>query len=284
MKNLLILIVISVSCGGVLLAKTNQPFFQEDTAKSLTAEFRRSSKAPKTVNWAGNWTRPFRHAKAGLKITKISAKKIRFSIDALAGANIGEISGTADVSGNKALFDDRRQKNSDKTGCVLLFTHKGAEIEIKQSDECSNYGGAGVVFIGDYKRGNPPLEPRNLFDADVFPNAKIDAEFRKLVGRDYQTFLDSFQMISEDEDADNLGAKVYSACVRGICNYMAGIIMYDQKGRIWAAVMSENKKTEENELNYFTNDSAWSDKLPETINKWKNESRAEAKVVYRNKK
>lgn len=266
-----------------------QTVFAQDE-RDFLAEFNKPDKKlnAKKNQWAGKWTYPSRFYGAELNIKILSPNKFKFTITAFNGANSGEISGAAVVKGNKAYFDDRigAKKTSEANGCRLLFTNKGKIVDLEQSTECNSYGGLGVTFGRGYVKGKTSLIETNFVTNEVFQNDALDGKFKVLVGKEYKRFLDSFQTPVEDKDSDGLNAKVFSACVRGMCPWNAAIIMYDGRENIWAAVVNvdDEKMTY---VYYFTNNSAWKDKLPKTFESWiqdKRESNENLTVVYKNKK
>lgn len=277
--NLILLFITVFGIGNI--------FAQKQSENDLLAQFQKADQK-KVSRWSGVWSYPSRYTPSTLTVKVVSAAKIKFDINALNGANVGEISGMAKVRGNKAYFDDREStaEDSEKKGCRLLFINQGKSVTVKQSDECSYYGGNGVYFAGDYAKGKPKATADNFVKREVFPNPELDRKFKTLVGKDYEKFLDSFHLISEDEDLDALEVKVFSACVRGICPSMAGIIMFDAKGNIWAAVINDENQ-EKTSVHYYTNVAAWTDKLPKTIDAWiadKYETNESLTVIYKNKK
>jgi hypothetical protein len=238
--------------------------------------------------WVGEWNFSDSFQPGKLIIKPLSNNKFKFTLTASNGANQGEISGVAKVKGSKAFFDDREstEKDAPKEGCLLTFTNKGASIAVKQNQKCSYYAGNAVYFEGDYAKGKAKKTNDTFVKREVFPNAAIESKFKLLTGKDYQKFLDSFQLIYDETDADGLGAKVLSGCVRGICPWNTGIIMFDAKGNIWAAVMSLDGKNKAF-ANYYTNVATWSDKLPKTIENWVTDKRQlneDLTIVYKNKK
>ena len=244
--------------------------------------------AQKKYVWNGEWNVSSSFEPARLTIKTLSGNKFKFHLDASNGANVGEISGVAKIKGNKAFFDDREStaKDAPKEGCLLTFTNKGASIEVKQNEKCTHYAGNAVYFEGDYTKGKAQKLNDNFVKRKVFPNIKLDQKFKLLTGKDYQNFLDSFQLISPEEDLDGLGATGFSACVRGICPYYAGIIMFDAKGNLWAAVIFIDDKNK-TFVNYYTNVSAWTDKMPKTLENWVDDKRSandDLTVIFKNKK
>jgi hypothetical protein len=244
--------------------------------------------AQKRFAWRGVWSVPSRFTPSTLTIKTVSTTSFRFEIDAMNGANMGEVSGVAKIRGNKAFFNDSQSKDKDsRYGCKLTFTHRGAFIDVDMNDQCRSYAGSGVYFGAKYYKGKPKIREDNFVVLEVFPNPALDRKFKTLVGKDYEKFLDSFHQIYPEDDLDGMGAKSFSACVRGICPYTAGIIMYDKQGQIWAAVLDDSAE-DMIFARYYTNADGWTDKLPKTIDKWIAEKRelndGKLTVVFKNKR
>jgi len=244
--------------------------------------------AQKKNRWNGEWNITSRYTPSTLRIKPFSGNRFAFKVEAMNGANMGEVSGIAAIRGNKAYFDDRKstKKDADKYGCLLTFTIKGGSITVRQNQKCSSYAGLGVFFEGDYLRGKPRKFTEDFVELGVFPNIQLDRKFKLLTGKDYETFLDAFHQIYPDEDLDGLKAKVFSACVRGICPWHAGIIIFTTQGKFWAAVMNVDKDVKPT-VRYYTNVRAWTDKLPKTIEKWideKRENNDELTIAFKSKK
>jgi hypothetical protein len=245
--------------------------------------------AQKPYLWSGVWSVPSRFTPSTLTIKAVSPTSFTFEIDAMNGANMGAVSGIAKIKGNMAYFDDRWSINKadDKYGCKLTFRHKGTFIDVSMSDECFSYAGSGVYFGDKYYRGKQKVREADFVVLEVFPDLTLDRKFKALVGADYEKFLDSFHQIYPEDDLDSLGAKAFSACVRGICPFTAGIIMYDKQGNFWAAVLDDGAE-DKIFARYYTNAGGWEDKLPQTLEKWIAEKRGlndgNLTVVYKNKK
>lgn len=84
-----------------------------------------------------------------------------------------------------------------------------------------------------------------------------------MVGRDYQWFVDSMGMVTQEEDLDGFGAKVYQGTVRGLSTIVEAIIMFNGAGKMWAAVIDGEV------VKYYTTDPDFKNKLPRTIEKWR---------------
>lgn len=267
-----------VGFGGyfsVLNAQTDlQKKFQKNGAKAKS-------------NWNGKWTRASRFYNAEIKIKSISPTQINFELVALNGANSGEIKGKAKIRGNMAFFDDQQPKNnSGEENCQILMNVKNSNISIDTSKGCEGYGGLGVNFEGEYEKGNGKTAETDFVYLKVFPGKILDDKFKKLVGvPEYENFLNAFQLINEEEDLDGFNAKVFSACVRGICISATGIIMFNSSGEIWAAV-ADDKYPKDYFVKYYTNVAAWRGKLPKTVETWTNQKKSDNQrltVIYKSK-
>ena len=93
------------------------------------------------------------------------------------------------------------------------------------------------------------------------------------MGRDYELFVDSMAMISEEDDLDELGAKVVRGGVRGLFTIVEAIIIYRDADNMWAAVIDEDV------VKYYTTVPEFQNRLPRTIEKWR-ESFKEKKVLF----
>jgi hypothetical protein len=239
------------------------------------------------VEWRGLWSVPSRFTGSHLTINAVLGEKFKFDLQAYNGANEGAISGTATVKGAKAFFDDRNstEKDAEKRGCRLTFTHKGEFIDVEETSECAFYKGNAVAFAGEYYQRAMVVKESDFVVLGVFPNKTVDAGFKKLVGDDYEKFLGAFHLINEDENLDAFGAKVFSACVRGVCPWNAGIIMFDETGKFWAARIDADT-TDKAFVNYYSNAPEWTDKLPKTIEGWLNEKKKmneNVEIIYKSK-
>jgi hypothetical protein len=238
--------------------------------------------------WNGEWNVTSRYTPSTLTIKQVSGNRFSFKVEAMNGANMGEVKGVASIKGNKAYFDDRKstKKDSEKNGCILTFTNKGSKITINQNEKCSYYAGSGVGFEGDYLKGKPRKYNEDFVERGVFPNINLDRKFKLLTGKDYETFIEAFNQVYPEDDIDGLKTTVFSGCVRGICPWHAGIIMFDEKGSFWAAVMNVDKDVKPT-VRYYSNVSGWTDKLPKTIENWiedKRKNNDDLTIAYKSKK
>jgi uncharacterized protein len=107
--------------------------------------------------WEGKWNRFGRQSGGMLEITKVTPNGFTFSLGASAGANMGEIAGTAKLRGDKATFSEKDPDIGET--CDVTFQpkqvpgYRDQAIEVTASPGCSHYGGAGVFFDGEYHPG-----------------------------------------------------------------------------------------------------------------------------------
>ena len=140
-----------------------------------------------------------------------------------------------------------------------------------------------VSYLGDIKGDKGPCESRSngaefgglflkgvhekqlgLVDLEVFKTPAEDQAFRTLVGDAYRIFVERNAGPecgdSGGKDIDGLGTEVNVGCPHGDM----AIIMQAPDGRIYAAYADGT------ELHYFSNDPRYKNKIPRTIEAWKN--------------
>ena len=228
------------------------------------------------VDWSGTWKVASRFSPNTLEIKMFKGNRFEFVLEGINGASAGSLNGQAAFDGKKAIYDDRTSidEDSHKQGCVLNFTHSVDHIDVEQTSECTYYAGSDVLFAGKYHKDAKNAVETDFVYLKVFPDSKLDSEFKTLVGdKEYERFLDSFHVISEEEDVDKLNAKVFNACVRGVCPHNAAIIMFDKNGKLWAAIVYPDWGQEVT-INYYSNAEDWKTKMPKTIAKWVEEKKS----------
>ncbi|WP_198135846.1 Ig-like domain-containing protein [Pontibacillus chungwhensis] len=226
---------------------------------------------------AGEWTRDVKYNDATLTVNKVTDQTFNFTLNAVSGAHSGKIEGTANIQGDEATF-------ADDQGCLLTITNQGDTITIDQTDECSMYGGAGVVFSGDYTKGDTTDPTPRFVKVGLFTESENE-EFKSLVGDHYSLFTDSFQVVTQEDVADDFGGEAYSGFVRGVVNSMNGIVVKSDNGEIYAATLGNVEAGDymsESGVLYFTTDQDHTNHLPKTILKWKNNLANDENVYYMN--
>lgn len=241
------------------------------TEKAVTMEFTTENSQFEP----GSWTRDLQYNGAILKIQNVTDQSFDFYLNAVSGANAGTIKRSATIQGDEATF-------SDDQGCTLTFKPSEDKITVNQSNECSMYGGVGVMFSGDYTTKDTSDKTPRFVELGLFSDSENNT-FQSLVGEHYDLFTESFQMTSEVNVEDDFGGKAYSGFVRGLANTMTGIVVNGDNGEIYAATLGSVDTSTDSQfgLLYYTTDEDFEGQLPQTILKWKNNLANDQDVYYR---
>jgi hypothetical protein len=226
----------------------------------------------KSSGWAGEWnyTKSTQFASNSITIGNEQPGSFDFTMGGGSGAHTCQLEGTAQISGTKASWTD------SETGCKVTITLKAGKLALKTTEQCNGFCGIGAQFYnGEYRHG--PVKEMDLVELGVLKKAQ-QKELQRLSGKDYDLFVNSFQLTSEEEDLDGIGIKGTSGAVRGLFTYMEAIVLYRPDGKMWAAVIDTHDDT----VKYFTNDPAYAGKLLKTIDKWR-ERFADKKVLFMSK-
>jgi len=211
--------------------------------------------------WKGTWTRYMWQETAILEITAINKDSFVFDIEVGSGGRVGDFSGTAGISGDSALF----LTTEDDDSCMFRFRRLGDSVILVEriKGEC---GGAHVLFDGRYVHQKYFKEvEENLVTLDIIKTAAQDAEFRNLVGEDYQNFVNTTHLVSLEDDLDSSGATVMVSGVRSLFTNMEYIIMTDSSGHKFAAAIIGD----DDDVNYYTNWERFKGVEPQTIKFWR---------------
>ena len=254
---------------GLCIVLTFTGCASKDESKKI-ASVQAASKA-----WLGNWSRTLWQNDGYLVITELHADSMAFTLSAFSGGHTGNVDGWAIVKNNIATYAAVTGDDS----CIIEFMLTAdSVITIKQKNgNC--FTAMGVMYDGKYVQtkyvpGDAP--GTTLVELGLLKTAAEELAFKKLVDTSYELFVNSTQLISEDDDLDSLHATVHASGVRGLFTFMENIIMTDSAGHIWAAVINDNK------VDYFTNNDLYKDHLPNTIEKWRINFK-DYPVIYKNK-
>ena len=223
------------------------------------------------IIWEGGWQRIYsgQFESANVMISNIENNSFTFEIIATSGSNTGEIFGIAPFIENQATF-----KRED---CILTFELENEILRIDAFD-CIDYGGIGVDFSGIYKSESRfQTITHSLTRSGIFLNKNQEDQFIKLVGSDYELFINSMHLIFEGDDLDNFKASVFYGAIRGLFTISESIIMYTETDDFWAATIDGNM------VKYYTTMHSYGDNIPKTINMWR-ENFMDKKVLFMNNK
>ena len=220
--------------------------------------------------WKGDWERSTWQAGAGMMIQSFKKNELHYEIQAVNGANSGEIRGVGVLQGDSVI--------SDIEGCRLVFKFSGdlKKIKLTASPGCSQFAGNGVYFDGDYEKNGKPKK-ETLVTLQVL-NQEQDHQLRTLVNTFYNRYVECTDIVDTEgpKDIDNLNTTVIVSGVKGLFTHMEYIIMMDKKSRIWTAVIDNGT------VHYFTNSDLFKDHLPNTIDNWRENFKNDP-VVYHSK-
>ena len=210
------------------------------------------------TNWNGTWTRDGKFDKGVLEISKETGQSFYFTLNVSSGANIGYVEGNAKISGKMATYS----KTEYGSTCKLTFVQSNNKINVNQTEGC--IGGMGTYFSGDYQKGTGTKKEPTLADVKIITKAQ-EAQLKKVVGSEYQTFIESMQLIGTHKDLDGFGVQYKTGYVRGLYPYMNSLIMFDKKGYVYAATIDQKtyKKAK-----FFTSNPVYKTKLPKTVQAW----------------
>ncbi|MGG0486907.1 hypothetical protein [Priestia aryabhattai] len=132
---------------------------------SKTSESSSNSKSggqENQVDWGSAWTRDINTDWAVIEITEQKEDTIKFNINSIhtdnaeaargGYINVGDVKGTAKVSGNVATQTTDEMDN----GCMVKMINHQSYIQVEPITDCSGGGGLGVYFEGKYKKGDIP--------------------------------------------------------------------------------------------------------------------------------
>ena len=231
-------------------------------------------------NWIGSWNRNDWQNDATLEILSIKNDTLEFSLTAVSGGHTGQIDGKAFVTNNVANY--YMADGSDT--CIIEFMLKGDSLISINQKNGNCLTAMGVGYTGNYynsklitkKKHNKETEEadKSLYDLGIFSSIKDDSLFRLLTKDNYDLFVNSTQLTSEDEDFDSFNAKVFSSGVRGLYMEMENIIIVDSSKNLWAAVIDDHR------VLYFSNHKDYTNKIPKTIEKWRSRFK-EYPIIYK---
>lgn len=260
----LLLIMGFIACNTSTNSKSAEEKIASDTMTIA------NSGSPKPTNPDGNWERPGTFDNATLIITNSNTTSFNFSFSAASGGHTGELKGMANLENDNAVFID----TSKFTDCKLQFQlFKDSILVTESGGNCG--AGMGVTYSGTYYSSAAlPKKDNTISGVSVLENAAANELLKEVTGKHYQLFQESSQLVNnEEESLDGPGLKVQTAGVRGLFTLMENIVMTDESGHIWAAVIDDQR------LRYFTNVATDKNKLPLTIEKWR-ERFKDYKIIY----
>lgn len=221
-----------------------------------------SHAGPEVPVWWGHWTIESRGAAWGghLFIREVGPAGFLFDIAVFSGTHTGTLSGFARlVSPDQAYA--RIQVRTGANVCELSFQRRLSDarrlIDIEEKASCFDHHGIGATFNGTFVR-----EHDNLFDSGVIDEMDLQ-RLCSITGKHFADLSDCFQQVGDQEVLDQFQATAIVGAPRGMFTTMEGIVMRGKRGELWAAY------TAGDEVHYFTTQREYRDRLPVTIEHWR---------------
>lgn len=208
----------------------------------------------------GTWSRNMQGYTGSLKISNTTADTFDFALDVASGGHIGEIDGTAETSGDTAIF----KESEFNSGCILTFQLKGDSIDITQGNGCQEFHGMSTSFEGTYDKGEANMPEQSLSAVNIVTPDE-DSDIKELLGSDYPALVENMIRTREGEDLDEFGGKVIFGGAPGLYTIQEGAIIIDANGALYVAVLVNDGE----EVHFYTQNEMFRDTLPQTIEAWR---------------
>lgn len=191
-----------------------------------------------------------------------SPPNLHFSVQGSNGANASGYDGDVAVNGDEAHY-----RGTD--GCQLDFSRKATRIVVRERSAGGRCGESSAVgWGGEYvtwvKFAAKP--EADLLTLKVLDDAAQNKAAHALLGKDYETVVDTVNMSDPQEDLDRLGAKVQRFFVRELANTNASVVMH-RGTQLWIGVLVFDSGNHVR-MRYYTNVPEWKQRLPQTLRAW----------------
>ena len=170
------------------------------------------------------------------------------------------------TSHNEALFIG--ENNHDEEPCHLTFFKINETIQVVEHN-CLHYHGMRAYFDGDYH-----LKKDIFCYYDNLIDDEILSKIYSLLGKKYwESFKKCFNDTFEINNIDEFNSTIIGGGMAGFYTIYEAIIMVGKDKEIWGAFLDVN------EVYYFTSEKKYKNKVPKTINKWR-EKFKEKEVIF----
>jgi uncharacterized protein YecT (DUF1311 family) len=191
-----------------------------------------------------------------------SPPNLHFSMQGVNGANASGYDGDVTLTGEEAHY-------RGKDGCQLDFSRKATRIFVREKSNGGKCGEAsGVGLGGEYVTwAKFAAKPQaDLVTLKVLDDAAQNKAAHSLLGKDYETVVDTVNMNDPQQDLDGLGANVQHFFVRGLADTNASIVMHHGT-QLWVGVLVFDSGNHVR-MRYYTNVPEWKQRLPKTLRAW----------------
>lgn len=225
--------------------------------------------ADRKVDWSGVWwntTVP--HGNSGrMQISNQNAWGFRMNATVQGGIYHSVFNGEVRFHSGVG-FTDKIAWGGDCAIMLVPLSSGKMKVISDSRSSCGLLLPGEMSIDGIYTRSDTdPRPPATLLTLGIMPDRATDEAFRKLVGSDYQKYVDTATDFNYSEDLDNVGATVVSLWVKGMANRQAAMIMTTPQGQIWALRAEPVADGKEVTLHYSTtaNDKTH---VPKTLAAW----------------
>lgn len=211
--------------------------------------------------WEGNWkgVKSNCYVSSDLTIYPLFDNLIKFELTAFNGTHIGTFSELALFNDNNAIYIGENDITGE--GDIEFRFSLDNEDNIKLDTNDYSYGcGQGVAFDSVYTKKTLNISAPSAKEAGLVYSDQQEAIFKELTGDHYDEFIQYAQFYTDEEDLDEIGAKVRTFHLRGYSN--AAIVMINEKDNAIIAAIDGGDA-----VYYFTNNKIYTNP-PKTIEKW----------------
>ena len=240
------------------------------TPKEVSKFFLKKSGFSTKKRWWGKWERESLadSFNGNLFIYDVDKEGFYFELIVQHGAHTGLLENeyAKFTSHNEALFIG--ENNYDAEPCHLTFFKINETIQVIENN-CSHYHGVRAHLDGDYHLKKDIFSYyEKLIDDEVL------SKIYSLLGKKYwKSFKKCFNDTFKIDDIDEFNSSVIGGGMAGFYTTYEAIIMVGKDKEIWGAFLDVT------EVYYFTSEKKYKNKIPKTINNWR-EKFKEKEVVF----
>jgi hypothetical protein len=212
--------------------------------------------------WWGKWKIENNDVARGgqLFVREVGPAGFLFDLSVYDGAHMGELTAYARLVSADLAYSRIANGDSGEIGEIVFRKRLDSTrrvIDVDETESCSYYRGAGVLFAGSFVRNREAL-----FDGGILNELDLSRLYH-ICGEYYDSLCLRFQGLHLSENLDEFPARVTVGGVRGLYSIMEGILMCADGGELWVAFIDDDV------VRYFTTECEYKNRLPATIENWR---------------
>ena len=215
------------------------------------------------VKWDGTWKRNIQNLEGTLVISKVTKEGFHLKADVLNGANTSGVEGDATINGNTATYVENGYTDIG-VECTLTLTLNENAIKVTETNGCTQIGGIGNYFEGEYVTGDAATTPAaqgSLVELGYI-SQEDETNIKMLLGDKYNDLMSNMQLIGTGEEFGAYEMRIYTGMVRGLGTIKEGIVCIDPVGGYYVAYITDDMK-----VAYYSN--VESDEVNGYIDMWR---------------